>query len=140
MPFCVAEGCHNQSDNTTDVSYHLIRKASWVAAIGRKDVLPPSGRLCSEHFADDSYESTTNLKMELCPGLFPGTRNTRRRLKEHAVPTIFHHKDLPTPRVTSVERNERKEHLEVSNNQGITKSGNKKNKKTENNVILYFIF
>ena len=113
MPFCVAEGCHNQDSNNKEVSFHTFpkdqsRKQAWYDAIGR-ETLPLSGRVCSQHFTEDSYEDAGRLKLELCPDMFRDIKKTRRKLKPTAIPTLFSHKTPSTPRTSSVNRSHRDE-------------------------------
>ena len=120
MPFCVAINCKNQYFNNPNASYHQFprevkRKEAWFVATGRS-TLPKSGRLCSEHFEESCYERSSNLKLDLCPDLFTGRGQTKRKLKSNAIPTIFPHKEAPIDRVTSTARFERIEHAEVSAN------------------------
>ncbi|XP_057294665.1 uncharacterized protein LOC130623201 [Hydractinia symbiolongicarpus] len=118
MPFCVAFGCSNQTENNKNVSFHTMPKKQslfkkWEVAIGRTD-LPPSGRLCSDHFEQSCYVSTTTLKQELCGDLYSARKATRRRLTPDAVPTLFKHKENKNKeRSTSVGRSTRAEHVRI---------------------------
>lgn len=117
MPFCIAFGCNNQSENNSEVSFHTLPKnlslrKAWVSAIGRVHI-PASGRLCSDHFTPDSYEEQSLLKAQLCPELFQNRKNTRRKLKANAVPSVFSHRHSSTGRETSQNRRKRLEQLEV---------------------------
>ena len=116
MSFCVAVGCYNQSDKNKDISFHTLPKddkmrKAWVAAIGR------SGRICSEHFTQSSYEDSSRLKFELCPAQYTERKATRKRLIPGAVPTIFPHNNRPPPkeRKSSIERARREEHNKDTN-------------------------
>lgn len=116
MPFCVAFGCSNQTENNKNISFHTMPKKQslfkkWEVAIGRTD-LPPSGRLCSDHFEQSCYVSTTTLKQELCGDLYSARKATRRRLTPDAVPTLFKHKENKE-RSTYVGRSTRAEHVRV---------------------------
>ena len=119
MSFCVAVGCYNQSDKNKDISFHMLPKddkmrKAWAAAIGRTE-LPKSGRICSEHFTQNSYEDSSRLKFELCPTQYTERKATRKRLIPGAVPTIFRHNNRPPPkeRKSSIERARREEHNKV---------------------------
>ena len=92
MPWCAANGCHNRTENNKEVSFHKIPKEpalrkAWYVAIGRIE-LPESGNVCSAHFTSDCYED--NVKLQLCPELFPNRRSTKRRLKPNAIPSILY--------------------------------------------------
>ena len=119
MPFCVAVNCSNQTENNSQVSFHVfpkdkaLRKA-WEAAIGRTS-LPASGRLCSDHFTAESYEITSVMKLQLCKEEYSERKSTRRRLKKGAIPTIFSHRDVKKGRCTSSARTSRVDHAKVSN-------------------------
>ena len=120
MPFCVAVGCSNQTENNKNVSFHTMLKdrglfKAWEAVIGRTN-LPQTGRLCSDHFEPRCYEESSMLKMELCSDLFQNRKSTRRRLKKSAIPTLFAHKEgqLKTcQRTTSIVRANRAEQCRV---------------------------
>ncbi|XP_064472407.1 uncharacterized protein LOC135386425 [Ornithodoros turicata] len=74
--YCNVRGCTNRALSTRDVVYHKIprdnvRKRKWFEALGQD--IRDSGRICSTHFSDESYEVVT--------------ADGRRRLKPTAVPT-----------------------------------------------------
>ena len=115
MPWCAANGCHNRTENNKEVSFHKIPKEpalrkAWYVAIGRIE-LPESGNICSAHFTSDCYED--NVKLQLCPELFPNRRSTKRRLKPNAIPSIFDHIKPVKSRTISIDRNQRIEHSRV---------------------------
>ena len=120
MVHCVAHDCKNRTENTTgsNISFHAIpkdqhRRKTWLSAINRTEI-PSTGRLCSEHFSNDCFEGTSDLKSQLCPELFGARSATKRKLKTNAVPTIFNHKETSQVRRVSIERNQRKERSNVS--------------------------
>ena len=120
MGFCVANGCQNQHgkyDTAAGVSYHKIpdkdkepeRYAAWYAAIGLKK-LPKTGKLCSAHFTEDNYQESQRLKLTYCNEY----EKIKRLLKPDAVPSIFCHRPIPTPRQSSLDRSATREHNEVN--------------------------
>ena len=116
MPHCCAFGCNNQSNFNTKVSYHKlpndknkqIRKA-WINAIGRTE-LPKNTHLCSDHFEDDCFDQSQDMKIRL----LPVGSNIKRKLNADAIPTKFKHKEKKnSTRAVSVTRAKKKEHEEV---------------------------
>ena len=114
MPHCCAFGCNNQSNFNTKVSYHKlpndknkqIRKA-WINAIGRTE-LPKNCHLCSDHFEDDCFDQSQDMKIRL----LPVGSNIKRKLNADAIPTKFKHKEKKnSTRAVSVTK--KKEHEEV---------------------------
>ena len=103
MPHCVAYNCNNKSDNNPSISYHrlpgpsrkLVRQ-TWIDVIGRTD-LPKKVYLCAEHFAEESFDPSHDLKQRL---LSEGSR-IKRMLLPDAIPTIFDHRETKSSRVTS---------------------------------------
>ena len=98
MPHCVAHGCNNKSNNNTNVSYFTLpdpekdphKYKAWFCAIGRES-LPKHGRICSDHFTEDSYELTSILKAKHCE-----LQSTKMKLKK------FH----PSLHINHYQRNE----------------------------------
>ena len=121
MPWCLANGCHNQTDNirtNKSVSYHSLPKDStrykaWAAAIGREKI-PASGKICSEHFTLDCFEISTALKLSVATDVYKGRNVIRPRLKPDAVPTLFSHKQSINIRTSSLNREIKRNHAEVS--------------------------
>ena len=115
MPHCVAHGCNNKSNNNTNVSYFTLpdpekdphKYKAWFCAIGRES-LPKHGRICSNHFTEDSYELTSILKAKHCE-----LQSTKMKLKKDAIPSIFAHKPLPKKRTRSVKRSQKQEQDQV---------------------------
>ena len=116
MPHCCAFGCNNQSNFNTKVSYHKlpndknkqIRKA-WINAIGRTE-LPKNCHLCSDHFEDDCFDQSQDMKIRL----LPVGSNIKRKLNADAIPTKFKHKEKKnSTRAVSVTHAKKKEHEEV---------------------------
>lgn len=111
MPHCAAFGCNFQSkgNRKTNVSIHSfprdtkVRK-QWENAVGRLQ-LPRDARLCSRHFSPDTFEEfdRPRLQLELTGTTF------KRRLKPGAVPTLFLRKEGKRPRITSENREKKRE-------------------------------
>ena len=119
MPTCCANGCKNQSNKNSSVSYHelpceknALQRKAWIAAIGRVS-LPKNVHLCSEHFHETCFESTACMKVSICSEEYPNIKKTRKRLIQNAVPTIFHHKPEIKLRESSLKRIKRKEQDQV---------------------------
>uniref|UniRef100_A0A672IZZ1 THAP-type domain-containing protein n=1 Tax=Salarias fasciatus TaxID=181472 RepID=A0A672IZZ1_SALFA len=84
-------------------------RKKWEDACGRVQ-LPKYPYLCSRHFSADSFENfhRHQLMKELA-----GIPGYKRQLKKDAVPTIFVHKRIKRPRVSSESRFEARERREV---------------------------
>ena len=65
--------------------------------------------LCAEHFAEESFDPSHDLKQRLLP---EGSR-IKRMLLPDAIPTIFDHRETKSSRVTSQVREKKKEKQEV---------------------------
>uniref|UniRef100_A0A672G6U4 THAP domain-containing protein 1 n=1 Tax=Salarias fasciatus TaxID=181472 RepID=A0A672G6U4_SALFA len=103
MPHCVAFGCHfeNKGNKGSAVSIHSFPKdrnlrRKWEDACGRVQ-LPKYPYLCSRHFSADSFEDF----------------HRHQQLKKDAVPTIFVHKRMKRPRVSSESRFKARKRREV---------------------------
>ena len=115
MPHCVAYNCNNKSDNNPSISYHRLPGPSrklvwqaWIDAIGRTD-LPKKVYLCAEHFTEESFDPSHDLKQRL----LPEDSRIKRMLLPDAIPTIFDHRETKSSRVTSQVREKKKEKQEV---------------------------
>ena len=113
MVHCLAPGCSNQSNNNNNVSYHKlpkneITKNAWIHFIGRKE-LPKGGAICEEHFTEDCFDPSHDLKLKL----MPGSTRIKRKLITNAIPTIFKHRSKPESRRTSIERRKKLENVKV---------------------------
>ena len=114
MPYCIAYGCSNRSeDYQRGISFFrlpLKNKAlleKWLAKLRLEDPpLKETSRLCSAHFTDDCFER--DLKAELMPGT-----KSKRILKADAVPTVFTYTKKQEQRPTSTMRLKAKEEKEV---------------------------
>ena len=85
---CV-KGCSNQSRLNKSVSYHKIPgqkrkdiRDAWIKVITRL-VLPKAFHVRSDHFTEDSFDESQELKRRLLGG------NLRYILKPDAVPSLF---------------------------------------------------
>ena len=97
MPFCCVNGCPNQTKPGYDknISYHILPKEEsirkeWIARLKRQ-VLPKYVYVCSEHFEDNCFDESVEMKRRLIPDL-----KTKRKLKKDAVPTKFWFQHTPT--------------------------------------------
>ena len=115
MPHCAAYNCNNKTDNNSSISYHrlpgparkVIRQA-WIDAIGRTN-LPKTVYLCADHFTEDCFDPSHDLKQRLLP---EGSR-MKRVLLPNAIPSIFKHREIKSPRETSQVRAKKKQQKEV---------------------------
>ena len=89
MVTCCVKGCSNQSRLNSNVSYHKIPgeerkdiRDAWIKAIDRP-VLPKAVHVCSNHFTEDSFDESQELKRRLIGG------NLKHILKPDAVPSLF---------------------------------------------------
>ena len=105
MVYCCAFGCLNDSRAVRKehgVSFHCLPKEGsllqqWLAKISRVDfVVIKDTQLCSDHFEPDCFKR--DLKAELL-----GVK-AKRTLKTDAVPTIFVHRPMKKPRLSSENR------------------------------------
>ena len=83
MPFCCANGCPNQTKPGYDknISYHILPKEEsirkeWIARLKRQ-VLPKYVYVCSEHFEDNCFDESVEMKWRLIPD-----SKTKRKLKK----------------------------------------------------------
>ena len=114
MPYCIAFGCKNRSeDYHRGISFFRLPLKNqqllkqWLIKLQLKDPpLKETSRICSEHFTDDCFER--DLKAELMPG-----SKSKCSLKVNAVPTVFTYRKQAEPRPTSVQRLKTKEDKEV---------------------------
>ena len=114
MPYCIAFGCKNRSeDYHCDISFFRLPLKNqqllkqWLIKLQLKDPpLKETSRICSEHFTEDCFER--DLKAELMPGT-----KSKRTLKVDAVPTVFTYLKQAESRPTSVRRLKTKENKEV---------------------------
>ena len=115
MPYCIAYGCSNRSeDYQRGISFFrlpLKNKAlleKWLAKLRLED--PPQSRkpvgYAQHTFTDDCFER--DLKAELMPGT-----KSKRILKADAVPTVFTYTKKQEQRPTSTMRLKAKEEKEV---------------------------
>ena len=109
MPYCSVSTCRNHNSKTkgTHITYHTFPRDSklrklWEHKCYRKDKFNvENGRICSNHFASDSYER--DLKAELL-GLLP-----KKRLKADAVPSL----NIPVSYTSCNDNSGRKERVEA---------------------------
>ena len=73
VTYCV-KGCSNQSRLNKNVSYQKIPgqetkdiRDAWIKAIARP-VLPEAIHVCSDHFTEDSFDESQELKRRLLGG------------------------------------------------------------------------
>ena len=119
MPQCAAADCLNRSgvSSKKGISLHRLPdlkrediRHRWLIALGRREEeLPSDVCVCSIHFEENCFDNTFEVKRKLggC------SSKAQRQLRPDAVPTIFKHKAVPKPRVTSVLRAEKRKHAEV---------------------------
>ena len=88
VTYCV-KGCSNQSRLNKNVSYHKIPaqerkdiRDAWIRAIARP-ALPKAIHVCSDHFTEDSFDESQELKRRLLGG------NLKYILKPDAVLYLF---------------------------------------------------
>ena len=89
MVTCCVKGCSNQSGLNKNVGYHKIPgqerrdiRDPWIKAIARP-VLPKAIHVCSDHFTEDSFDESQELKRRLLVG------NLKYMLKRDAVHRYF---------------------------------------------------
>ena len=101
MVTCCVKGFSNQSRLNKNVSYHKIpgqeRKDisnAWIKAIARP-VLPKAIHVCSDHFTEDSYDKSQELKRCLLGG------NLKYILEPDGVPSLFPNRKAVNKSVSS---------------------------------------
>ena len=74
MVTCCVKGCSKQLRLNKNVSYHKIPgqerkdiRDAWISAIARP-VLPKAIPVCSDHFTEDSFDESQELKRRLLGG------------------------------------------------------------------------
>ena len=122
MPQCAAADCLNRAgvSSKKGISLHRLPDLKrediwhrWLIALGRcEEELPSDVCVCSIHFEENCFDNTFEVKRKLggC------SSKAQRQLRPDAVPTIFKHKAVPKPRVTSVLRAEKRKLAEVGGN------------------------
>ena len=93
---CAVPGCTSNSKTSQHVSFHQFpsdtaRRRIWVRNIRRDEskgvwVINSSTRVCSKHFTDESYHSSSTLTSRR---RMRKTTRTNKILKSDAVPTVF---------------------------------------------------
>ena len=115
MAHCSIVGCKNKQANNSEVTYFslpedLQRRKSWLAAISRDGSnLPSNVFVCFDHFEDRYFDKSWDLQN----WLFYTDRPMKRKLISAAIPVLLPHKQISTPRKTSVIRAKQKEKEEV---------------------------
>ena len=89
MITCCVKGFSSQSRLSKNVFYHKIPgqerkdiRNAWIRAIARP-VLPKAFHVCPDHFTEDSFDESQELKRHLLGG------NLKYILKPDAVPSLF---------------------------------------------------
>lgn len=114
MPHCVAFECNNEAKTNQDPTLRFLifpkdenLRRAWIHAIGRTS-LPKNARLCSKHFEDRCFQESYLMEIRMM-----GSSKMRNPLKPDAVPTIFAHRPTKAKRSSSVQREEKRQRLEV---------------------------
>lgn len=81
-------------------------RKTWIHAVGRK-TLPKEPGLCSKHFEGHCFQEPCLMEMRLLGS------SRLQSLKPDAVPTIFSHRPATPARLSSVNRAEKRQRLEV---------------------------
>ena len=117
MPQCIAYGCNNNTkdDATTQINFFRLpiknkaRMKVWMAKLKLQEPhITEHTRICSEHFTEDQFLPQIHLQ-----GITT-KHNSKRRLRDDAVPTIFCFSELSKLRSHSEKRAKKREQKEIA--------------------------
>ena len=70
MAWCAAVNCQSRSKKNPELTFCPLTKDKktadkWIAKIRRKDKLPKNVNLCENHFKDDCFDKSVDLRRRL---------------------------------------------------------------------------